>query len=110
MRTSITYLGGVIDEQGIRPDPETLKTIQDWKEPRNEKEMQCFLGFTNYYRGCGHSDIAHPMQLMINKGNDFNWTEEAREAFENTKIILSSSPVLALPVDDGHYLVDTDAF
>ena len=23
--------------------------------------------------------------------------------------ILSSSPVLALPIDDGHYLVDTDA-
>ena len=30
-----------------------------------------------------------------------------REAFEQVKTILSSSPGLALLIDDGHYLVDT---
>ena len=73
--------------------------------------MQSFLGFANYYREFiqGHSDLVHPLQLMIKKGNNFRWTEEAREAFQKMKKILTSSPVLALPIDDGRYLVDTNA-
>ena len=109
MHTSITYLGRVTDEEGIRLEPGTIKA-KNWKDRRNKKEMRSFLGFANYYRKFirGHSDIVHPMQLMIKKGNDFILTEERCEAFEEMKSILSSSPMIELPVDDGRFMVDTD--
>ena len=73
--------------------------------------MQSFLGFADYYRESikGHSDIVYPMQERIKKGKDFQWTQEAIDAFQKTKNTLCSSPVLALPIDDGRYHVDTDA-
>ena len=51
----------------------------------------------------------YPMHQLIKKGKNFDWTSKAHENFVKLKGMLSSSPVLALPVDDGHYLVDTDA-
>ena len=73
--------------------------------------MQSFLGFTSYYREFikGHSDIVHPMQTMIKKGNEYKWTPEAEHAFHKMKHILCSSPILALAIDDAPYFVDTDA-
>ena len=111
MRTSITYLDRVIDEHGIRPDPETIKAVEDWAKPRNKQEMQSFLGFASYYREFikNHSDIVHPMKIMIKKGNEYKWTPEAELAFQKMKHILCSSSVLALPTDDAPYLCDTDA-
>ena len=35
MRAPITYLGRVIDEHGIRPDPETIEAVKDWAKPGN---------------------------------------------------------------------------
>ena len=111
MRTSITYLGRVIDEHGVRPDPEAIKAVRDWSKPRNKQEMQSFLGFANYYREFikGHTDIDYPMQLMIKKGNEYKWTPDAECAFERMKTILCSPPVMALPIDDAPFLVDIDA-
>ena len=73
--------------------------------------MQSFLGFANYYREFikGHSDILHPMQIMIKKANEYKWTPKAEHVFHKMKEILCSSPVPALPIDDAHYYVDTDA-
>ena len=100
MRASITYLGRVIDELGIRPDPETIEAVKDWWKPRNKEDMQSFLDFANCCREfirCD-SDTLHPMQLMIKKGNEYKLTPDAECAFERMKTILFSSPVLALPI------------
>ena len=44
----------------------------------------------------------HSMQLIIKRDKDFQWTEEACQAFNEMEKILSSSLVLALLFDDGH--------
>ena len=44
------YLGFIISTDGITMDSQKLAEIQDWDEPTTVKEVQQFLGFTNFYR------------------------------------------------------------
>ena len=49
------------------------------------------------------------MNRLIKKNLDFQWTAEAEAAFELTKKRLCSAPVLALPRQEGTFILDTDA-
>ena len=44
------YLGIIISENGVKAAPVKTQEIWDWTTPKTEKEIQCFLGFCNFYR------------------------------------------------------------
>ena len=44
----ILFLGHLITEEGIRPDPNKIKAISEMQPPRNRKELKSFLGMVNY--------------------------------------------------------------
>jgi hypothetical protein len=44
------YLGHIISADGLKMNPSYLERIKDWGKPRTGKELQKFLGFTNYYK------------------------------------------------------------
>jgi Ankyrin repeats (many copies) len=60
-----------------------VQTIQDWPEPRKVKNIQSFLGFTNFYRRFiyNYSDITVPLTWLTRKGTPWVFTEECRESF-----------------------------
>ena len=41
----VPWLGQIVNEDGVRPDPAKTEVIADWPRPQNMKEMQSFLGF-----------------------------------------------------------------
>jgi len=41
------FLGQIIDQSGIRSDPNKVNAIQTMNEPTNTTEVQCFLGMAN---------------------------------------------------------------
>jgi len=45
------YLGFIIGQEGVKTDPVKTQAIWDWTTPKKIKEIQCFLGFCNFYRG-----------------------------------------------------------
>ena len=47
---STTYLGLIIEPNGIRMDPKKVDTVQNWTVPKTVKDVQAFLGFANFYR------------------------------------------------------------
>src|SRR6266850_5573698 len=47
---TIKYLGFILSPEGIQMDPSKVESIQSWLEPRNVRDVQSFLGFTNFYR------------------------------------------------------------
>lgn len=48
-RPQIKYLGQIIDKNGIRPDPEKIKAVQNLKVPENISEVRSLLGSINHY-------------------------------------------------------------
>ena len=104
-------MGHVISRQGIATEPEKTSLIREWPTPRNLKELRGFLGICGYYRRFveGFSEVASPLNALLRKGRVFAWTEKCQTAFEELKQKLQQPPILALPNDEGTFVVDTDA-
>ena len=47
---TVEYLGFILSPEGLRMDPSKVDAIQSWPEPQNIRDIQSFLGFTNFYR------------------------------------------------------------
>ena len=46
-KTQIKFLGQLVDQSGVRPDPEKVQAIQSMKPPTNIQELRRFLGMIN---------------------------------------------------------------
>ncbi|KRY24646.1 Retrovirus-related Pol polyprotein from transposon 17.6, partial [Trichinella britovi] len=43
-------LGHVVSRDGVQPDPEKIKAVEQWPIPKCSKELQQLLGLAYYYR------------------------------------------------------------
>ena len=109
---SVKYLGFIVEVgKGIRMDPDKVAAIQGWEAPKTVKGVRSFLGFANYYRLfiAEFADIARPLTDLTKKGQQFNWSDEAQQAFEELKRRFISDPILATFDPDRETVVETDA-
>ena len=126
---SVSYLGQVISDQGISPDPDKVKVVQDWEVPENARELRAFLGTAGYHRRYipHFSQIASPLFDLVNQdpnkgkkkkpGRKWNkaapvpfiWKEEHQEAFDTLKQALITAPVLGFADFKKPFIVETDA-
>jgi hypothetical protein len=49
-KTRVEYLGVIISHNSIEIDLVKVAGVADWPAPTSKKEVQLFLGFTNFYR------------------------------------------------------------
>ena len=107
----VNYLGHVITRDGIQPDPEKIKVVQEYPVPRTVKDVRAFMGLTNYYRKFvkDFAHIASPLHDLTKKGAAFLWTEECQTAFETLKQALTEAPILAYPDFTQPFQLATDA-
>ena len=109
----VKFLGSVISEQGIEPDPEKLKTVSEWPTSKTLTELRAFVALASYYRRHVErfAKIAKPLHELTNtkKNRPFSWAKKQQRAFEELKARLISYPVLATPLPTGKYVVDNDA-
>jgi len=48
-KTEVEYLRVIISQNSIKMDPVKVAGVTEWPIPSNRKEVQSFLGFTNFY-------------------------------------------------------------
>jgi hypothetical protein len=48
-QTKIEYLSLIISEDSVEMDPVKVAGVAQWLALHNKKEVQSFLGFTNFY-------------------------------------------------------------
>ena len=44
----VSFLGHVVNAEGVSPDPNKIETIMSWPIPKNVKEIRSFLGTCSY--------------------------------------------------------------
>jgi len=64
---SVEYLGYILSPSGLTMSNDKVKIIQDWPELKKAKNIQFFLGFTNFYHKFifNYSDIVIPLTYLI---------------------------------------------
>lgn len=109
-RAVIGFLGHVISENGVEVENTKIHVVLDWRYPRNLPELRGFLGLTDYYRKFmdGYANISRPLTEFLKKYR-FGWSKEAKDAFKRLKIVLTRSPVLAMPNFQIPFVIKTDA-
>jgi len=48
-KTTVEYLGVIISQNSVSMDPVKIAGVTEWPPLTNKKEVQSFLGFTNFY-------------------------------------------------------------
>ncbi|XP_036149094.1 uncharacterized protein LOC118647760 [Monomorium pharaonis] len=111
LRKEVNYLGHVISENGISPDPAKLQAIRDFPEPQKVKDVQSFIDLAGYYRKFikEFSKIAKPLTKLTKKTKKFAWAAEQQIAFNTLKEKLTTAPVLQYPDFTKEFNVTTDA-
>lgn len=99
MRKEVNYLGHVITDKGVKPDPQKIKCVLKFPIPTNAKEVKSFLGLSGYYRRFiqNYGYLAKPLTTLLKKDVTFIWSDLCQEAFENLKSKLTQAPLLQYP-------------
>lgn len=99
MRKEVNYLGHIITDQGVKPDPKKVQCVSNFPIPTNQKELKSFLGLSGYYRRFvpNYGKISKPLTSLLKKDVDFQWSDLCQKAFEDLKAILITEPLLQYP-------------
>lgn len=113
-RDSLSYLGFVVDQYGLRTDPKKVESILETPIPTTTTEVRRLIGILTWYRRFiqDFSSISEPITALIKgrkKGLPIKWTDEAQKAFDLLKERLVSAPILASPRWDEKFYIQTDA-
>ncbi|KAL0172286.1 hypothetical protein M9458_032597, partial [Cirrhinus mrigala] len=109
---SVQLLGYNISAEGVQMDQCKVNAIQKWPQPSCVKELQRFLGFTNFYRRFikDYSSITAPLtSLLRGKPRHLTWNPAAHGAFQWLKTIFSTAPLLHHPDPERPFTIEVDA-
>ncbi|MEL7309029.1 MAG: reverse transcriptase family protein, partial [Pseudomonadota bacterium] len=114
MRKEITYLGHVIDKNGVRTDPTKISKIKEWPIPKTAKEMKTFISLCSYYRKFvnNFAEIVRPLELLCQDKSSIKslvMGDIHKKAWSQLKESLCTSPILSFPQKEGIFILDTDA-
>ena len=111
LKKELYYLGHLLTTDGVKPQIEKVKVIQEIKCPTNAKSAREFLGLVGYYRKFINrfADAARPLTKLTRKDSKFIWTGECQTGFEYLRTCLTESQILKYPDPEKRYIVFTDA-
>lgn len=105
----LEFLGTLLTRNGIKPSPEKVRAIKQFRAPVTHEELRSFLGLVNYVSKfiANLSQLAEPLWDLL-KGTTFSWNSEHQKTFEILKGKLSEESALGFynPKDKTRVIAD----
>ena len=110
-KTSLKFLGHIIDRSGVRPDPDKISAIQRIKPPTCVSDLRRLLGLVNQLSKFvpNLAEITKPLRELLVKNKQWVWDKMQQHAFNCIKERLTCSPALALFNPNLETIVAADA-
>ena len=110
-RSSLTFLGHVINHEGVKPDPTKVSAIQEFPTPASKTDLRRINGMLNQMAKFipNLAILNAPMRELLKEKREWMWGPAQEDAFSKIKNILTSTQTMA------HYdpklvtIVSTDA-
>ena len=111
LQEEVEFLGHVVSEEGILPNPRNIEKLLNWPRPVNTTQVRGIIGLGSYYRRFvqDFSKLVHPLTELTKKDKPFKWTDKCEEAFQRLKEVLTGAEVMGYPKNDCQFVLDTDA-
>ena len=110
-KSSVKFLGHMIDSEGIKPDPDKVSAIEKFTTPSCIGDVRRFLGMINQLsKFSPHlSDMTKPIRELLVKENAWVWGQPQRDAMTKVKEAIAASPILAMFDPNLETVVSADA-
>lgn len=111
LRKEIDFLGHIVTQEGVKPNPLKIQTIKDFPCPKTTREIKSFLGLLGYYRKFikDFAKITKPITRQLKGKKSIIIDDEFRQAFETSKDLLCNDPILIYPDFNKPFTLTTDA-
>ncbi|UYV63704.1 hypothetical protein LAZ67_2005371 [Cordylochernes scorpioides] len=110
---SVKFLGFIITNAGISPDPQRVQAIKDTPIPDTVGKLRRFLGMLNFYWRClpNAASTQAPLHAMVEgrKNASCQWTPTALQAFDQCKFQLANATLLHHPFPEAPLCLTVDA-
>lgn len=104
----IGVLGFIINKKEVRIDPKKIEAIAKREPPKTSKgALQC-IGSFGYFRPHikNFAKYQIPLQTAV---KEFVWGAAQEEAFNALKKLITSSPILAIPILEEDFIIYSDS-
>ena len=93
---SVHYVGHVLSDTGVQPDPDKIQAINGMPEPQDIKSLQRFLGMVNYLSRFiqNQSELTAPLRQLLHKDIDFKWEPSHATSFKKLKQAIANIATL----------------
>lgn len=110
-RSEINFLGFSIDGNGISPSKSKVEAIVNARPPTDLTSLRSFLGLLNFYSRFLPSlqSKLSPLNHLLKKEIQFKWDQQCQSVFDECKMLLIKSPVLAFYDSSKPLTIVTDA-
>lgn len=90
-QSQLHFLGQLIDESGVRPDPGKVQAIRELPPPRNVRELKRVLGMFNYLGKYipNLSTVGKPLYDLLRSATEWTWAHPQEGAFQHIKDVPS---------------------
>ena len=92
----VKFMGHVITNQGLKPDPDKVKAVDEMPSPTCKKELATLLGFVNYLSKFlpRLPEVTQPLRELTAKDAPFLWSPQHESAFASIKQLVADHPLL----------------
>jgi hypothetical protein len=110
-RPEIKFLGYIICDRTLRPDPQRIKAILSYPPPRNQKQLRKFLGICNFHQQfiVNYLQYVAPLLTLLRKESKWSWLSMMQRAFKEMREKFAYRIYLVQPHDTQDYITNTDA-
>ena len=109
--STMKFLGQIISQGGMRPDPEKISGITRMLPPTSIPELRRVLGMVNQLAKFvpDLAEKTEPLRTLLVKDTQWTWREAQKQSFELIKQALTSAPTLALYDTERETKLSSDA-
>ena len=110
-KSEISFLGHVINHQGISPNPQKTDAVLSIDKPRSPTELRRFMGMVNQLGkfSAKIAELSQPLRELLGSKRTWLWGPAQDGALEAVKAELARPTTLAMYNQDAQTKISADA-